>query len=330
GPEPDLGGARGTESPSGEAGRGAVEHGPVVVAEEQEEPGRREAPDPGDAGEARGELGCRPALEGVEVEARGRGRASQGGHPPRAMAETGALAERPDVRAGERARPGEGAQPGRRRAGAAERRDAGRHPGGACPRRAGARDRHHEVLEQRGPAKEPPQPTRGHVAEQRVATAEAVEGPEAEVERERAPDPRGQRRQDLDLARVLAGDAQHDATRGGTDGEEEHRPAGQLLGPLENRTGAVAPAKRRQLVTGVRDHGCPQVEPTSRLQDDPGTLERHGGPMVPVERVAPPVARAALTSLEARGHTADLASCDPPSSSTARPWPAMAIDWHVS
>src|SRR5262249_6999643 len=132
------------------------------------------------------------------------------------------------------------------------------------------------------------------------------------------------------LARVLAGDAQHDAIRRRTNREEEHRPAGQLLGTLEDRPGAFVPAKRRQLVAAVREHGGPQVEPTPRRQDDLGTLERHGGPMGPVEGVSPPGSRVALTPRKARGHTADLASCDLPSSSTARHWPAMPIAWHAS
>jgi hypothetical protein len=101
------------------------------VAEEQEEPCRREPPDPGDAGEARGELTRRQALEGVEIEPPGCDVAGQGGHPSRPVAETDSLTEPSGIHASEGARPGKCTQLRGRPAGAAERREAGRHPDGA-------------------------------------------------------------------------------------------------------------------------------------------------------------------------------------------------------
>jgi hypothetical protein len=108
-----------------------------------------------------------------------------------------------------------------------------------------------------------------------------VKGREIQVEVERASDPCGERCQDLDLPRVLARRSQHDASRMGSDREQQDGASGQLLGPLQDRPGAVAPAKGWQREVVARQHGRAEIEASARGEDDLGTLERHGGPWCP-------------------------------------------------
>ena len=148
-------------------------------------------------------------LQPVQVELR------DGGHYARAGAEAGTF-EPTDRHPGEPPRLREGTQLGCRRTPAAERRD----PGG-CRDAAAGDDRADDVLEERGPSQETACPERGDPPQERIATAEAVKGREIQVEVERAPDPCGERRQDLDLARVLARSPQDDATGMRSDREQQ-------------------------------------------------------------------------------------------------------------
>src|SRR5262249_41809414 len=157
-------------------------------------------------------------------------------------------------------------------------------------RRAGGRQRSHEILEERGAPEQSPHAERDGGPEQRIAPAEAVERCKIEVEGERPPDPCRQGCECLDLTRVLAGDAQNDAAPAGADRRVVYGAAGQLLGALGQGTCAILPAEGRQLVMAAREHGRPQVEATASRQEDLGTLHPHGEHMVPPEGVPPPAA----------------------------------------
>jgi hypothetical protein len=208
-PEGGVRSAIGPERAGDESDRRAVERRPVVVAEHEHQPCHRRPIDSRGAREPSGELQSGEVLQPVQLERR------DGGHHARTGAEAGAL-EPADRHPGEPPRPREGTQLGCRWTPAAERRDTG-----GCRDAAAGDDRADDVLEERGPSQETACPERGDPPQERIATAEAVKGGEIQVEVERASDPCGERRQDLDLARVLAACPQDDAIGMRSDREQQ-------------------------------------------------------------------------------------------------------------
>jgi hypothetical protein len=206
-----------------------------MVAEEEHQPCHRRPIDSRDVREPCGEPASGELVQRVQVER------CDARHDARTGAEARPFVEPADGHPGECPRVREGAQLGCHRAAAAERRD----PGGGLDATAPCHDRSDDILEERGPSKETTCTERGDPAQERIATAEPVKGREIQVEVERASDPRGERCQDLDLARPLAGCPQDDAAGMRPDRQQQDGASGQLLGPLQDRAGAVTPAERR-------------------------------------------------------------------------------------
>jgi hypothetical protein len=231
---------------AGERPGGAVAHRLVVVPKQQEKARSPRRSDARNAAEGAGRLGGGQARDPLEVSPSGDDVARQPGDPFRAVAEGGEFPEPPCREPGERGGGWKRAQGRASRTAPPQGRESVDRARRGRSRVVAPGEYLDGVLEDRRASQHVSEPEPCDRAEHGVAGTGTVKLREIDVEGEGVADPRGQRRQHLDLAGVLPGHLQHGTAGCRADTQQVHGAVGQLLGAFEDWPRPIVPSKRGQ------------------------------------------------------------------------------------